>query len=59
MATCGSVLMPRKILLFVLQVVESELQRVPAHVARRYSSQLWSMVYIPQVRTLALYLLVR
>jgi hypothetical protein len=33
----------------LLQVVESELQRVPAHVARRYSSQLWSMVYIPQV----------
>jgi hypothetical protein len=32
------------------QVVESELQRVPANVARRYSSQLWSMVYIPQVR---------
>ncbi|WIA22147.1 hypothetical protein OEZ85_004483 [Tetradesmus obliquus] len=31
------------------QVVESELQRVPAQVARRYSSQLWSMVYIPQV----------
>ncbi|KAF6252313.1 muts domain V-domain-containing protein [Scenedesmus sp. NREL 46B-D3] len=30
-------------------IVESQLQRVPAHVARRYSSQLWSMVYIPQV----------
>lgn len=33
----------------VLQVVESELQRVPPHVARRYSKQLWSVVYIPQV----------
>jgi hypothetical protein len=32
-----------------VQVVESELQRVPAQVARRYGSQLWSMVYIPQV----------
>lgn len=60
MATWGSMLMPRdSATLVLLQVVESELQRVPAQVARRYSSQLWSMVYIPQVRTLALYLLAR
>jgi hypothetical protein len=31
------------------QVVEAELMRVPAHIARRYSRQLWSVVYIPQV----------
>ena len=35
--------------LYVLKVVESELQRVPPHVARRYSKQLWSVMYIPQV----------
>ena len=31
------------------QVVEEELGRVPAALARRNSQQLWSMVYLPQV----------
>jgi len=32
------------------QVVEQELARIPAGVARRYTQQLWSITYIPQVR---------
>jgi hypothetical protein len=32
-----------------VQVVEAELQRIPAHIARRYNQQLWSIVYMPQV----------
>jgi hypothetical protein len=31
------------------QVVEDELHRIPPHVAARYSEQLWSITYIPQV----------
>jgi hypothetical protein len=34
---------------WMLQVVEAELSRVPDNVARRYSRQLWSLIYIPQV----------
>jgi hypothetical protein len=36
---------------FVMQYIEQELARVPAHVARRNSKQLWSVLYIPQVCT--------
>lgn len=32
------------------QVVEQELGRIPPSVARRYTQQLWSITYIPQVR---------
>lgn len=35
------------------QVVEQELRRIPAHVARRYTQQLWSITYIPQVHCTA------
>lgn len=34
------------------QLVEEELQRIPPHIARRHGKQLWSIVYIPQVRCL-------
>jgi hypothetical protein len=37
------------LLLLLVQVVEAELQRIPAHIARRYNQQLWSIVYMPQV----------
>ena len=31
------------------QVVEEELKRVPPSIARHNSSQLWSIIYVPQV----------
>lgn len=33
----------------LVQMVEQELQRIPAHIARHYAQQLWSILYIPQV----------
>lgn len=32
-----------------MQYIEQELSRVPPHVARRHSKQLWSVVFMPQV----------
>jgi hypothetical protein len=33
----------------VVQVLQEELQRIPPHLAHRNSSQLWSIVYLPQI----------
>lgn len=49
-ATCCDLLRPAVTCVCpCLQYIEQELARVPPHVARRNSKQLWSVVFIPQV----------